>query len=285
MARLYQNSGMRVYSHDAPRWRGRLPFVPLPGRRRFHERSLKNVQRGVMKGRLRVSRGAIIDRVENYIGWKLTDLELHLQTLSTTYGPILQLITPVTRVYDNAPAGTVIQQKPSPGTPLTGLTKLAVVVSLGPKNQEYKVPYLVGQTFASAMDLLAKQNIPFAFTDRHATGSEAPGTVVSQSPDPGSNVPTGTLMSLVMTDPVNIPSGEVFGMLQRNLPEYPVPVDLKVEVLASNGKSQTLLATKSSGGLLTVPYIVPDNSTIVVSSFNKELFKVTAGGGTTSSGG
>ena len=66
---------------------------------------------------LQVSRGAVIDRVENYIGWKLTDLELHLQTLSTTYGPLLKLQTPVTSVFDNSPAGTIIQQSPAPGTP------------------------------------------------------------------------------------------------------------------------------------------------------------------------
>lgn len=234
---------------------------------------------------LRVSRGAIIDRVENYVGWKLTDLELHLQTLSTTYGPILQLVTPVTSVYDNAPSGTIIQQKPAPGTALTGLTKLAVVVSLGPKNQSYKVPSLVGQPFTKAMDELAKANIPFAFTDRPATGSEAPGVVVSQSPDPGGNVPSGTLISLVMTDPVNIPQGDVFGMLQKNLPDYPVAVDLKVEVLSPDGKTETLLSTKSTGGLLTVPYVVPDKSTIVVSSFDKELLKVTVGGAATSTGG
>ncbi|HUX21295.1 MAG TPA: PASTA domain-containing protein, partial [Spirochaetia bacterium] len=173
---------------------------------------------------LQVSRGAVIDRVENYIGWKLSDLELHLQTLSTTYGPLLQLQKPVTSVFDNSPAGTIIQQQPSPGTPLTGLTQLTVVVSLGPHSASIEVPDLVKKTYTDAMNELAKANIPFAFTDRKAGGNEKPGTVVSQSPDAKSNVPKNTLISLVMTDPANVPKGEVFGMLQKNLPNYPVAI-------------------------------------------------------------
>lgn len=227
---------------------------------------------------LQVSRGAVIDRVGNYVGWKLSDLELHLQTLSTTYGPLLELQRPVTSVYNNAPAGTVIQQKPSPGTPLSGLTKLSVVVSLGPKSQSVQVPKLVGEPYAKAMADLAKQNIPFAFTDRKATGNEKPGTVISQSPSAKSNVPKNTLISLVMTDPANVPSGDVFGMLQKNLPNYPIAVELKVEAVGPNGKHTDLLKTQTTGGLLTVPYVLPKGTTIIVSSFSKELFRTKVGG-------
>lgn len=232
---------------------------------------------------LRVSRGAIIDRVENYIGWKLSDLELHLQTLSTTYGPLIQLQTPVTSIYDNAAAGTVIQQKPAPGTALTGLTNLSVVVSLGPQSQSFKVPKVTNMSFQEAMSTLAKANIPFVFTDRTARGSEKAGVVISQSPDSGSNVPNGTLITLVMTDPTKVPNGSVFGLLQKNLPDYPVAVDLKVEADAPDGTKATLLEMKSSGGLLTVPYVVKDGTNIVVYSFDKELFRITAG--TQSTGG
>ena len=234
---------------------------------------------------LQVSRGAVIDRVENYIGWKLTDLELHLQTLSTTYGPLLKLQTPVTSVFDNSPAGTIIQQSPAPGTPLTGVTKLSVVVSLGPHSQNVQVPDVVGKTYSEAMSELGKKNIPFAFTDRKAQGSEKPGTVVSQSPSAKSNVPRNTLISLVMTDPANVPSGEQFGMLQKNLPDYPVPIDLTVEAVAPDGTHTELLKTMTTGGLLTVPYVVKDGSTIIVSSFKKELFRVTVGTAPGSSSG
>lgn len=235
---------------------------------------------------LQVSRGAVIDRVENYIGWKLSDLELHLQTLSTTYGPLLQLQKPVTSVFDNSPADTVIQQQPTPGTPLTGLTKLTVVVSLGPHSQSIQVPDLVGKTYTEVMDLLAKENIPFAFTDRKAVGEEKPGMVVSQSPEAKSNVPKNTLVSLEMTDPANVPKGEIFGMLQKNLPNYPVAIDLTVEAITPDGIHTQLFATQTTGGLLTVPYVVKDGSTIIVSSFDKELFRITVGGksGATSGG-
>ncbi len=233
---------------------------------------------------LQVSRGAVIDRVENYIGWKLSDLELHLQTLSTTYGPLLQLEKPVTTVFDNSPSGTIIQQKPAPGTPLTGLTKLSVVVSLGPHSQSIEVPDLVDKPYTDAIDELAKQNIPFAFTDRKAQANEKPGTVVSQSPDAKSNVPKNTLISLVMTDPANVPKDETFGMLQKNLPDYPVPIDLTVDAVAPDGTHTQLLKTMTTGGLLTVPYVVKNGSTIIVSSFDKELFRITVGSAGSASG-
>ena len=37
---------------------------------------------------MRVSKGSIIDKVENYTGWHLNDLETHLKTLFNTYGPL-----------------------------------------------------------------------------------------------------------------------------------------------------------------------------------------------------
>ncbi len=226
---------------------------------------------------LQVSKGAIIDKVENYVGWKLTDLELHLQTLSTTYGPLLQLEKPVTSVFASAPAGTIIQQKPAPDTPLTGLTTLQVVVSLGTQSENIKIADFKGVDFKSAMNLLAQLNVPFVFTDRPASGSEPPGEVVSQSPDPGSDVPKGTVVNLVMTDPQDVPDGYLFGMLQKTLPDYPVPVDLTVQAISPDAEKTTLLSTQSSGGLLTVPYVVKESSVIVVSIFSKELFRLTVG--------
>jgi len=227
---------------------------------------------------LQVSKGAIIDRVENYIGMKLTDLELHLQTLSTTYGPLLQLQTPISSVYDAAPAGTILQQSPAPDTPLTGLTTLKVVVSLGPRSASATVPSFVGEEYASALKALTEANLTFAMTDRKARGVERPGTIVSQSPDAGSTVPSGTLINLVMTDPSYVPHGYVFGMLQKTLPDYPVAIDLTIEAVSPDGEHSTILAMKTTGGLLTVPYVVKDDSVIIVSSFDKELFRYTVGG-------
>jgi len=227
---------------------------------------------------LQVSKGAIIDRVENYIGMKLTDLELHLQTLSTTYGPLLQLQTPVTSVYDAAPAGTILQQSPAPDTPLTGLTTLKIVVSLGPKSATATVPNFIGEAYANALKALSDANLTFAMTDRKARGDERPGTIVSQSPDPGSTVPSGTLINLVMTAPSYVPQGYVFGMLQKTLPDYPVAIDLTIEAVSPDGEHTPILSMKTTGGLLTVPYLVKDDSVIIVSSFDKELFRYTVGG-------
>ena len=43
---------------------------------------------------LRVSKGSIIDMVDNYVGWNLDDLEIHLKSLISVHGPLLSIQEP-----------------------------------------------------------------------------------------------------------------------------------------------------------------------------------------------
>ncbi|HTP60294.1 MAG TPA: PASTA domain-containing protein, partial [Spirochaetia bacterium] len=58
---------------------------------------------------LRVSRGPVIDKVENYVGMTLDDVKIHLQTLFATHSPNLIIKDPILYKYDSGTqAGKVL---------------------------------------------------------------------------------------------------------------------------------------------------------------------------------
>src|SRR5208337_1367972 len=66
---------------------------------------------------LRVSRGPIIDKVENYVGMSLDDVKSHLQTLFASHAPNIVIKTPVIYEYKpGVPSGRVLAQSPAPNT-------------------------------------------------------------------------------------------------------------------------------------------------------------------------
>jgi len=84
-----------------------------------------------------VSRGAVLDRVEDYTGRNLDDLRLYLQGISTTTKTLVSIREPPLYVFDNSAPGTIIDQEPKPGKEISGPTVLDLVVSKGPEVQEY----------------------------------------------------------------------------------------------------------------------------------------------------
>ncbi len=224
---------------------------------------------------LKVSRGAILDRVENYIGWKLPDLELHLQTLFTTYGPLIRIKRPIIRIFDEAPAGTILEQKPLPDTPLSGTVDLELVVSRGSEEEFITVEKYVGLNFLTTLNHLTAFDLPFVFLSRKAVGHEEPGTIVAQSPAEGSSVPKGTLIQLTMTDPEDIPDGYAFGILRRTLPDYPLPVEMRLEAVSLQGEKREIFTMNHPGGVIAIPYLEEENTLLILSVFDEEIIRYT----------
>ena len=224
---------------------------------------------------LRVSKGPVIDEVENFVGLNLSEVELQLQSMSTIYGAILKIKMPVMEVYSDSRPGTILEQKPAPGTKITQLTELEVIVSRGPQGSLVTIEDYAGLRFYDALRAFAKTDAPFVFSQRPAGEEEEPGTVVSQSPAAGTDVEPGTLMQFIISTPEDIPETTVFGILQRVLPDYPVPVDLFIEVVSPAGDKRQLVRMKHPGGLISIPYLEVENSQIVVSSSLSELFRYT----------
>ncbi|MBT3275822.1 MAG: PASTA domain-containing protein [Spirochaetales bacterium] len=224
---------------------------------------------------LRVSKGPVIDVVENFVGMNLSEVELQLQSLSTIYGEILRIKKPVMEVYSDSSAGTILEQKPPRGTKINDLTDLELVVSKGPQGSLVTVEDYIGIPFYEALAIFARTNAPFVFLHRSATVEEEPGTIVSQSPSAGTDVEPGTLMQFYIATPENIPENMVFDILERKLPDYAVPINLSIEVINPAGDRRLLASMKHPGGLISIPYLEEANSQIVVTSSLQEMIKYT----------
>ncbi|MFP4179788.1 MAG: PASTA domain-containing protein [Spirochaetaceae bacterium] len=212
---------------------------------------------------LRVSRGAAIEKLDNFVGWDIGELEAHIRSLESIYGPLLQLKRPYIRVFDESPSGTILEQKPEPGTELSVLTELELVVSKGPEGQVTEVEDYVGMDWRSALSEVISSDSPFVFTLTSQEDGD-PGTVVSQNPSAESEVPKDTIRQLMLKKPEDIEEDYRFGILERQLPDQPVSIPVTIEAVTPEGDKETIASFSHEGGLLTIPYLQEVGSTLIV---------------------
>ena len=217
-----------------------------------------------------VSRGPIIDRVGDYVGRDLDEVRLELQTVFASYRELIKIKEPVARVSDAAAAGTILAQNPAPETPIDGLVVLELVVSKGPMGDLIELQNYVNRPFQVVRDELAALNLPFVFRVRAAREGEAAGSIVSQSPTAGQEIPYSSILQLEMTAPAEVPEEMAFGLLEASLPDYPILVDLKLEVITATERRE-ILAMKHPGGPISIPYLVAADSQLVLSMFDDEI--------------
>ncbi len=221
---------------------------------------------------LRVSRGPVIDKVENYVGMTLDDVKIHLQTLFATHSPNLIIKDPILYRYESGvPPGQVLAQSPRPGAPITGLTYLELVVSEDQTGQTMlTVGDYVGKNFQEAISDLTKANIPFAFTVQKAPAGKTPGAVIAQNPAAGEKISYDQVVQLTMAAPGDVGKGNVFGLFQYSLPQEPIAVDISLDIVSGTDR-RNVLTMKHPGGPIAVPYIVPDGSDLVLTVLDQEV--------------
>ena len=221
---------------------------------------------------LRVSRGPVIDKVENYVGMTLDDVKIHLQTLFATHSPNLIIKEPILYRFENGAApGIVLAQSPKAGTPIAGLTYLELVVSQDQAGQTMlAVGDYVGVSFQEAIADLTKAGIPFAFTVQKSAAGKAPGSVITQNPASGEKITYDQIVQLTMAAPGDVGKGNVFGLFQYSLPQEPIAVDISLDVV-SGADRRNVLTMKHPGGPIAVPYIVPDGSDLVLTVLEQEV--------------
>jgi len=230
-----------------------------------------------------ISQGAIINTVENYVGRNIDDVRIELYSLlaarSSAGGGFsgLQPISirePLVFEFSSEPAGTILHQSPEPGATITGPTALELIVSRGEEHIVTRVPNLLGLGLMDTLEQVGLSGIDFEFFVRQAQFGEAPGTIVAQTP-PGDTLVTGnTRVDLVMTFPEDIPPNHVFGVFTFDMALNPYPLLTFLESIRPDGERQRLLTTRYPGGRLTVPYIQPIGSVLVLSMLNREIHRV-----------
>jgi beta-lactam-binding protein with PASTA domain len=221
---------------------------------------------------LRVSKGRAVENLDDYLGWSVGELESHLKGLETVYGPLLRLKKPYVRVFSDQPAGTILEQKPEPGTELSVLTDLELVVSKGAEGELVTVGEYIGIDWERARDIIASSGLPFVFTLQR-DGEGRPGTVIGQNPEAGQEVPVDTIRQLIILEPDVVLEGYQFGMIERSLPEYPVSVPIRIEAVLPDGSRQEVVSLRHAGGLLSIPYEVIEDSTLVVYVNDEEILR------------
>ncbi|MDC7232275.1 MAG: PASTA domain-containing protein [Spirochaetales bacterium] len=212
-----------------------------------------SVVRAGKRVKLMISKGAVVDKVGSYTGQSLSDVKTQLQTLFASYTPLMVIKEPVVFVFDDAPPGTILEQKPEADTPLAGLTELVFIVSRGPVGESYNIDDFVGLRWVDAVGRLVRSSQPFTFTVSEEKDGDN-SVVMEQSPGAGESVLAGTRIQFTVSTPDRLARDERFGLIELTLPDYPVSVDLTVERTEVAGRPESVIEMKHPGGAFSMPY-------------------------------
>ena len=233
------------------------------------------IVKGYSRVSLVVSRGVIVDKVDEYTGLNIEDVRMKLQTLfAGQTKPLIVLAEPEYKP-DASDAGTILEQDPPAGTKISEPVTVQLVVSRGPNYENTRAPYLIGQSVNDLLQIITRSKLVFDITAHTPSDDEKPGTVVDQQAFDSEFVPNYTRVTVEMA----LPSGEyndnIYGIYQEKVPDYPYPVPMKIEAYPAEGNSYTLLSFNHPGGNVTVPYSVPKGTVLELSVVNKVVSKKT----------
>ncbi|MCX7026058.1 MAG: PASTA domain-containing protein [Spirochaetes bacterium] len=220
--------------------------------------------------KLTVSRGAVLDRIDNYVGKDLENVKLQFQSLFASSKAIVTVMDPALYRFNDVQSGTILEQKPLPGTEISGPTVLEFVVSKGPESRKAQAPDFMGKTIREASAIAETASLVVDFSMRQAKQGEPQGKVVEQRPKAGTETRATDRMLVVLTAPAAA-KGIVYGIYKYNLPTYPYPVPLKLESAAPSGQRSLLIAYNHPGGLFSLPFSLPSGSSLVLTVLEREL--------------
>lgn len=231
------------------------------------------IVKGYSRVSLVVSRGIIVDKVDDYVGQKIDDVELKLQTLfAGQTKPLIVLDSPQYKP-DLSEAGTILEQDPPAGTNISQPVIVKLIVSRGPNYENTKAPYVIGQSVNDLLQTIARTKIVYDISSHIAEDGEKPGFVVSQQSFESEFVPNYTRVLVEMALPENQIDGNIYGIFTEQLADYPYPVPMKLVAIPPEGNSYTILSFSHPGGNLTIPYAVPLETTLVLYVVEKEVVK------------
>ncbi len=263
---LYPRIQLR-YSNSAAEKGSILEQEPKPG----------NIVKAGRRIKLVVSRGVIIDKIENYMGQDIDEVKMRLQAMfSSTNRPLLSIKEPLVFDFSSDLAGTIIQQSPPPGSEVSGPTQLSFVVSRGPESELARVPQLSGLRVWEAFEALDKAGVHWTLALRHALEGERGETVVSQLPAADQMVSIDTPIEILVSLPKSLRSGEVYGLFTHTVPEYPYPLALTLEALLPSGERNLVASLSHRGGEITLPYRVSADAVLILTVLDREIIRLPA---------
>lgn len=220
--------------------------------------------------KLTVSRGAVLDEIENYVGKNIDAVKLELASLFASTQALVTVREPPVYRFDDSDPGTILEQSPAAGEQISGPTVLELVVSKGPESAKEKVPAFLGLSISEAIALMEKSPFTVDFSMRQPKQGEKAGAVVEQQPKAGGTARVKDRLQLVMSVP-EAAAGMVHGIFMYTLPEYPYPVPVKLEALKAGGQRQLIASIKHPGGALSIPFSLPEGSTLILFALDREI--------------
>ncbi len=234
------------------------------------------IVKGYSRVSLVVSRGVIVDHVENYVGMDIDELRMKIQTLfAGQIRPLIVLAEPEYKP-NAAAAGTILEQDPPEGTSISEPVTVHLVVSRGPNYENTRVPDVVGQSVNDLLQTIARSKLVFDISSHPAAEGEVPGTVVGQQRFKSEFIPNYSQISVEMAMPESADDGTIYGIFSAQLAEYPYPVPMKLDAVPAGGDSYTILNFVHPGGNFTVPYSVAPGTTLVLSVAGKVVSRKAA---------
>lgn len=223
---------------------------------------------------LTVSKGTILDHVENYIGQNYDEVKINLQTMFTgSTRPLIVLAEPSYKA-DQSEAGTILAQDPPEGTTISNPVTVKLIVSKGAEYENTRVPKITGLDFTALLSVMRTSRLVFDFTAHVASGSEKEGVVSAQNTTDGELVPNYSRVSADISLPKKQKDEKMLGLFTAQLPSYPIAVEMTLES-SKNGIRQNIVTLRHTGGNVTIPYIAEKNSELILSVSGKTLARKT----------
>ncbi|ANF33577.1 PASTA domain-containing protein [Borrelia turicatae] len=203
------------------------------------------------KVKIFISKGAVINKVDSFIGKNIDDVLINLKANSINNNRMFYHLLKPIEIESTLPKGTIIRQEPSPGTKISSLVDLQFLVSKGQGDPPVKyVKNYIGLYYKDAIISLLNDEIDF---DVNLSSGNDFGSVIFQSLSPGSKIENLDKLTITINEPRSNDTG-VFGFLTYKLDMYPSSVDIMVKIKDPNGSSSLLYSFRSKGGLIKLPY-------------------------------
>ncbi len=220
-----------------------------------------------------VSKGAVIDNVENFVGKDLDEVRGRLTTLFSTYEPLLYIREPVTYVYNSAPEGIVLSQSPEAGTPLGEPQELILIISRGNNDRLLTLPGWIDWNSNDTLESMASLPFSFQFIPDNVPPVGSAPRVRRQYPVEGTKLKPGSMVTLYYSIPNYIPDNSQYGLFSYRLPEYPVPVLLNVFVLEPDKEERMFFSMPYVGGPISFPYVFPIGTVLYLKVNGEEIYR------------
>ena len=232
------------------------------------------IVKGGKRVELVVSQGTVIDTVQNYIGENINEVQTMIRELFTSGSrQYLQIKQPYLTQYSAEPAGTILEQEPAAGTPISSNMELTFVVSKGAQSETTQVPDMTGADLKKIYQVMQRAAVTFSFT-ANSTPDAAGITVQQQSVAAQSEVPVFSPVTLTVSLPESA-NGMVSGILKATLAEFPYPFTVSLYAAYPNGDKDMLTSFRHPGGACSVPYTVPEGTKLSLEVLNKEVYTET----------